>query len=379
MLGVAILMLVLAVMTGFGDVWREKILSFKPHLTVRPVYGELRDEKAVCDAAMGVPGVVSASPSIVLPAMVRPDGAEGAIPVTVLGIDQDRRSPMLAAAEANVVAGRFSAEGDCAMIGADMASRLRVRPGERLLCYSPLNLRSADALYFPEELTVAGVFDIGMRDADDGVLVCSLGMARDLLGMDGGATMVQAQVSDPAFAAQTASALSAALGPDFEVSTWQDEDRVLFDALRTEKTMMFVLLAFIAVVAAFCVTNTLIVVAIQKTREIGLLKALGFSAGRIRSAFVLAGLLQCALGEVLGVALGRAVLLNLQRLVALLADFGLDVFPKAVYGLAEIPWRIVPGDVAAVVGVVAAFCFAASFVPAALAARLDPVRAIAQG
>ena len=379
MLGVAILMIVLAVMTGFGDVWREKILSFKPHLTVRRVYGELRDEGAVCDAALRVPDVVSATPSIVLPAMLRPDGADGAIPVTVLGMDPERRSPMFEAAEAHVVAGRFSASGDEVMVGSDLAARLHVRPGDRLLCYSPLNLRSADALYFPEELVVAGVFDIGMRAVDDGVLVCSLGMARDLLGMDGGATMVQAQVRDPAFAAQSAQELSLALGPDFLVSTWQDEDRVLFDALRTEKTMMFVLLAFIAVVAAFCVTNTLIVVAIQKTREIGLLKALGFSAGRIRSAFVLAGLLQCALGEALGVILGRMVLRNLQGLVALLADCGLDVFPKSVYGLAQIPWRIVPGDVVAVVGVVAFFCFAASFVPAAIAARLDPVRAIAQG
>ncbi|MBR1608220.1 MAG: ABC transporter permease [Kiritimatiellae bacterium] len=377
MLGVAILMIVLAVMTGFGDTWREKILSYKPHVTVRSVFGDMRDEGAACAAVEAVPGVVSASPAILMPAMIRPDGAEGAIPVSVVGIDPDRPS-VLAAAANSIVDGQFAPVDDGAVVGADLAARLRCRPGSRLLCYSPLNLRSADELHLPEEMTVAGVFDLGMRDVDDGVLVCSLGMARDLLGMDSGATLVQIQVEEPEKAAVAAELIADALGPSYRVSTWQDEDRVLFDALRTEKTMMFVLLAFIAVVAAFCVTNTLIVVVIQKTREIGLMKALGFSPGRIRSAFVLAGLLQCALGETLGLALGRLVLENLQNLVAALASCGLDVFPKAVYGLAEIPWRVVPGDVAAVVAVVTAFCFAASFLPAALAARLDPVKAMNQ-
>lgn len=377
MLGVAILMIVLAVMTGFGDTWREKILSFKPHVTIRSAYGDVRDEDAVCDAVMRLPGVVSVAPAVVLPAMARPDGADGAVPVTVVGIDPDRPS-MLSAASSNMVSGRFDPTGDHAAIGVDLARRLGCPDGSRILLYSPLNLRSADELYFPEEVEVSGVFDFGMRDMDDGVVVCSLGMARDLLGMDGGASFVQVQTTAPERALETAMAIEKALGPSFRVTTWHDEDRVLFDALRTEKTMMFVLLAFIAVVAAFCVTNTLIVVAIQKTREIGLLKALGFSAGRIRAAFVFAGLFQCALGEVLGLALGWTVLRNLQGLVELLASFGLDVFPKAVYGLAQIPWRVVPSDVIAVVAVVSGFCFAASFVPAALAARLDPVKAINQ-
>ena len=107
-------------------------------------------------------------------------------------------------------------------------------------------------------------------------------------------------------------------------------------------------------------------------------RALGFSAGRIRASFVVGGLLQCVAGEALGAALGVLVLHNLQRLVALLAGFGVEVFPKAVYGLAEIPWRIVPGDVAAVVATVFAFCFAAAFLPAYLASRLDPVKALNQ-
>ena len=256
--------------------------------------------------------------------------------------------------------------------------RLGARPGSRFLCYSPLNLRSAEELYFPEELEVAGVYNMGMMQFDDGLVVCSLGMARDLLGMDGGARSVQVQTEDPEQVWRQADALRERLGPMYAVETWLETDKVLFNALRTEKTMMFILLAFIAVVAAFCVTNTLIVITIQKTKEIGLMKALGFSTGRIRGAFVLSGLLQCVAGEALGFGLGALVLHNLQRMVDLLARFGLEVFPKAVYGLPEIPWRIVPTDVAAVLGTVFVFCFAASFLPAWLAARLDPVKAIGQ-
>lgn len=378
-LGVAILMIVLAVMTGFGDVWREKILSFKPHVTVtaRTPGGVVADPEAVCRAAEAVPGVESACPAIMFPAMVRADGGGDPVAVTVVGIDPDRPS-ILGNAAANLVAGVFDPSEDRAVVGSDLARRLWTGPGGRFLCYSPLNLRSADELYFPEELRVAGVYDMGMAEFDDGMVVCSLGMARDLMGMDGGARLVQVQVAEPELAHVQAAALRDALGPLYRVETWQDADKVLFNALRTEKTMMFILLAFIAVVAAFCVTNTLIVITIQKTREIGLLKALGFSAGQIRSAFVLGGLVQCVAGEALGYGLGWLVLHNLQRLVAWLASCGIEVFPKSVYGLAEIPWRIVPTDVAAVLGTVFAFCFAASFLPAWLAARLDPVKAINQ-
>ena len=376
-LGVAILMIVLAVMTGFGDVWREKILSFKPHVVVTHFSGVVEDPEKVCAAAEAVPGVVSASPAIVFPAMARDEAGGDPVTVTVVGVDASRPS-MLSGLSSKMASGSFSPVEDGAVVGVDFAWRLGLGPGSRLLCYSPLNLRSADELWFPEQMRVTGVYDLGMRDFDDGVVVCSLGMARDLLGLESGAGMVNVQVEEPEKAWEAAAALSAALGPGYRVATWEEQDRVLFNALRTEKTMMFVLLAFIAVVAAFCVTNTLIVITIQKTHDIGLLKALGFSAGRIRASFVVGGLLQCVAGEALGAALGALVLHNLQRLVALLASFGVEVFPKSVYGLAEIPWRVVPGDVAAVVATVFAFCSAAAFLPAYLASRLDPVKALNQ-
>lgn len=380
MLGVAILIIVLAVMTGFGDVWREKILSFKPHITVYERHGRNFRPDSVCDLALETPGVVSASPAIVMQAMVRPGDIPGAesTPVTVIGTDITRQS-ILTSITNNLVDGVFAPVDEGIVVGIDLARRNGLYPGSTLLCYSPLNLNADHALYLPEEMIVRGVYDLGMRDFDDGIVLCSLGMARSLLGMEeDGAMAVQIQTEDPEQVHAVRQALEERLGDDFHIETWLEQDRVLFDALRTEKTMMFILLAFIAIVAAFCVTNTLIVITIQKTKEIGLMKALGFSGFQIRSAFLLSGLIQCVAGEALGVGLGYLVLRNLQCLVAGLASMGIEVFPKAVYGLAEIPWRMVPLDVYAVVGTVFLFCIVASLLPAWLASRLDPVRAISQ-
>jgi lipoprotein-releasing system permease protein len=168
------------------------------------------------------------------------------------------------------------------------------------------------------------------------------------------------------------------LGPMFVVNNWQENDKMLFEALRTEKTMMFILLFFIAIVAAFCVTNTLIVITIQKTPEIGLLKALGFSNRQLKLAFILNGQIQCLIGLALGVLLGWVVLVNLQGLVAALSNIGIEVFPKEIYGLNAIPYRIVVSDVLSTVGAVFILCSLASLLPAWRASSLDPIKAMNQ-
>ncbi len=376
-LGVAILMIVLAVMTGFGDVWKEKILSFKPHITVYHHSGYINDIDTACDKIAAVEGVVTVCPTIITPVMIRYRDDLDPITATVIGIDPTRGS-ILSKVEDKLMAGQYDISENKVLIGIDLASRLDVPLNADFLCYSPLNLKATDQLYFPEEMNVTGIYNMGMRDYDDFIVIASIGIARDIIGAEDGAKMIQVQINDPEKAWKEADTIRMVLGKGYRVSTWYDEDRILFDALRTEKTMMFILLAFIAIVAAFCVTNTLIVITIQKTSEIGLLKALGFSSFQMKSAFVLNGLIQCVGGILLGLLLGYGVLINLQNLVALLASLGVEVFPKAIYGLAEIPWRLVPMDVFSVVGTVFVFCAAASYLPAWRAANMDPVKAINQ-
>ena len=379
-LGVAILMIVLAVMTGFGDTWKEKILSFKPHITVTSRFTEeISNPDAVCDLLMKEEAVVACMPTITSPVMVKYRDDIDPVVAQVIGVDPNRCQMFDKLAE-NIKVGKFNVSEDSAVMGVDMAlHRLGVNaPGSSVLCYSPLNLKSNDELYFPEELYVSGIYDMGMRDFDDGIIITSLGMARDITGIEDGCQVIQVQLHEPEQAFAVQEKLASILGPMFVVNNWQENDKVLFEALRTEKTMMFILLFFIAIVAAFCVTNTLIVITIQKTPEIGLLKALGFSNRQLKLTFIINGQLQCLIGLCLGVLLGWVVLINLQGLVAALSSVGIEVFPKEIYGLGEIPYRIVIGDVLAIVGSVFILCSLASFLPAWRAASLDPIKAINQ-
>ena len=142
--------------------------------------------------------------------------------------------------------------------------------------------------------------------------------------------------------------------------------------------MTALLLSLISLVAVFCVMNTLLVLTVQKTPEIGLLKALGFRKRQIMKVFMVHGMIQCGAGIVLGLLASWAVLANLQNIVEWLARMGLEVFPASVYGLAAIPHRLIVSDIFWVVGLVFVFGLLASFIPALIAASKDPVRALNQ-
>jgi len=241
-----------------------------------------------------------------------------------------------------------------------------------------MNLVTKDEVFLPERLTVTGIYDSGQRDFDSGFIITSIAVARDLMGLRSGVYSVHLKVSDPQNTAKFNAVVNDVrmLVPIYHVRTWQEIDSQLFNALAVEKNMMVILLMFITVVAIFCVTNTLIVLTVQKTDEIGLLKALGFSSRQVMVAFVLHGWIQCLIGTLLGIGAAYLILENLQGFVAFLSRLGVEVFPKDVYGLAQIPWRVIPREVVDVAVSVILFCTVASFLPAWRAARLDPVTAL---
>ena len=376
LLGVAVQMIVMAVMTGYGELWNEKILSFKPHVTIQHESGLITDLDEVEAAVRAAsPEVAAVCPSAQTPVMVRhEDRIE--TPVAV-GFDMDRPG-VIDTVRDHMLAGVFDISDRNCVLGSGLAYALGVGIGDKLLVYSPLNLANPDELYLPEELTVAGVFDMGMRDYDAAFLLASLEVVLDLVGEFGGAQALQVQVANPYEVYPPAVAVARALGPEYRVQTWQQADAVLFGALQTEKTMMFVLLVVISIVAVFCVVNTLIVVTLKKTREIGLLKALGFSGAKIVGVFVVMGQIQCVAGTLLGVLCGWGFLHRLNDIVEFLAQHGRDVFPKEIYMFSNMPWKIVPGDLALTVVSVHVFCLLASLVPAWRAARMDPVVALRQ-
>ncbi len=377
LLGVAVVIIVRAVMTGFGDLWEKKILDFKPHVSLTAFHGGggvIHDEDRLTKDLEALPGVVSVSPQIETRVMLEHRGRISA-PI-VLGVDPDR---FLEAYKVGAPrAGEYDLEGDSIVLGVDLARALGAWVGDDITIYSPKTLASRDEIYLPLKWRVTGIFSSGQRDYDSGFCVCSLANARDLMGLEKGVYSIHVKTAEPNNA-PVFDALCEKIG---EIAsscrrvTWRQADRELFNALAVEKNMTALLLMLITIVALFCVMNTLLVLTVQKTSEIGLLKALGFSKTKIMGAFVVHGLVQVTTGTALGLATAYAVLMNLQNIVDQLARFGVQVFPKAVYGLDSIPYRLVTSDVVWVVVIVYVFGLLAALVPAFLAASKNPVEAL---
>ncbi len=372
-LGVAVLIIVLSVMSGFDEMWRERILAFNAHVTVSAP-GGIDDAVALVATVSEINGVSGAAPFIQGPVVVRRGnqiltpilyGIDPELERGVSGIDREMRQ------------GSFDIVFEEVLVGVDFASNAGVLLGDTLLVNSPAHFMTRDEIHLPEELEIAGIFEVGMWEFDSNFLICTLSVARELFNVEGDAQALKVMTDNPLHAHRVAETIRRELGPFYTVIPWMEQHRQLFTALRVEKNMMFFLLIFISIVAAFGITNTLITMAVQKTSEIGLLKAIGFSSRRVMSIFLWLGFIEGITGAALGLGLGLTALHFRNDLMHWLSRaFNLEIFPKELYLLSEIPARIVHGDVAFVILLVVIICTLAGLVPARRAARLDPVNAL---
>jgi len=377
MLGVAVVVIVRSVMTGFGDIWEEKILDFKPHVSlVSAAGGAVLGEDAIAAKLRRVPGVTCVTPEIDTRVLLSYGGR--VLAPVLLGVDGDdfTRAYRIGAPRA----GTFDLDGDSIVLGSTAARSLGVWVGDEVVVYSPKTLVSRDEVFLPVKWKVAGIFSCGQHDYDSGYAVASLANVRDLMGMEKGVFAIHLKTDRPTdpekFGKLCDDVRDAA--PGLRQISWREADREIFNALAVEKNMTALLLSLISLVAVFCVMNTLLVLTVQKTPEIGLLKALGFGKREIMKVFMVHGMIQCGIGILLGLLASWAVLSHLQDIVEWLARMGLEVFPASVYGLATIPHRLIVSDIFWVVGLVFVFGLLASFIPALCAAAKDPVRALNQ-
>jgi lipoprotein-releasing system permease protein len=374
MLGVAVLIVVLSVMTGFDETWREKILSFNAHVKVTEYGGVVRHPQDLIEMVKDADGITGAAPN--LEGLVFVQAGDNVHTPLLRGVDPKLERTVSKVPD-HIVKGSFSVGYGEIVIGRDLALRLGLDVGDTLLVYSPQNFVSQDKLRLPEELTVSGVFDVGMWEFDANVVLTSLSTARSVFNVEQGVHNIQIMTKNPMEAPRIAHDLQEKLGPYFDVRSWIDLNRQMFTALQTEKNMMFFLLIFITIVAAFGITNTLITLTVQKTHEIGLLKALGFSNSRIVRIFLWIGAVQGVIGTGLGLGLGLLALKYRNEMLNFISQqFRVDLLPKELYQLSQIPAHTTISDVVTVCATVLVICTLAGLVPAWRAARLEPVEAL---
>jgi lipoprotein-releasing system permease protein len=392
-LGIMVLILVISVMTGFEQELRRKVIGFDAHVIVSNG-GLLENWEATTEQAMKNPHVKAAAPFVQGPVIVEYQNRR--LAPKIRGVDAELERKVVNVADF-IVDGSYDLEGSKTVIGSELARELGVGIGENVTIFSPGNFnqileeldriqrsgdKSADVsalkqMILPTELEVAGIFESGRYLYDSEFLLVPLHIGQELYNLGGGAHGLALATTDPYLANSVRDELNTSLPqPQFAMS-WIDMNKQIFDAIRMERNVMFFLLMFIILVAAFGIMNTLITVTVQKTREIGVMKALGAQTHQIIGVFVAQGMVVGVFGTLTGLAMGITMVQYRNEVSRFLSSaLNIEIFPAKIYQFSEIPAEIVPSDVILICASAFAICSLAALIPAWFAARLDPVKAL---
>ena len=394
-LGVTVLILVISVMTGFDRELRQKVIDFDAHILVT-TEDILHDWRALKQKIDNTPGVVATAPYVQGPVIVEFQNRR--LAPLIRGVDP--------AAEEKVVPlrkfvkyGKLDLDGDKVVLGIELARKLQISVGSKLTVYSPGNLgqildgikklegakdeqekaaiQELREVILPKELTVTGVFETGHYIHDSDFLLVPLYIGQELYGLGDGLHGITIKTDNPYGAERVKESIEQFIEPPVYAQTWIDMNKQYFEAVRLERTVMFFLLFFIVVVAAFGIMSTLITVTVQKRREIGIVKALGANISQIIWVFLGQGTVVGLFGTLTGLGLGMTLIRYRNEFSHWLAStLHIEIFPREVYQFSEILAQVVPQDVTIICISAFLICSLAALIPAYFAARLDPVKAL---
>ena len=388
-LGVAVLIIVISVMTGFDHDLREKILAFNPQIIVRLANGTLHDYEPLMTLIASNQNVKAVAPYCLGRALVETqpetETGEARFDAPLLRGIAPKLESKITSIPTNIIAGAFDVSNRGLLVGTTFASNMGLRVGDRLSVYGPEALKKmrknqgkeGQTVEVAPDFEVRGIFDVGYEEYNAQWIITSLEDFQDLYVLDDSVHGLIVSLKDPNQATAVQLQLEMKLGPQFEVITWMDENSALLGAVAVEKNVMFYILFFIMIVAALCILSALITFVVQKTREIGMLKALGATDLQVAGLFLSQSGFVGVVGDAAGFGLGRLAIAYRNEFLHFLRHVtGWELFPAKIYGFSELPALIVPRDLAIICGSALLICLLGGVIPAWRAGRLKPVEAL---
>jgi lipoprotein-releasing system permease protein len=372
-------------MNGFERTWREEIIGNRAHFTVHSGMGPFEDYERVLDTVRKAPGVVAAAPYLDAEGMVR--GESGITGVRVRGVDPELAGDVTDLRE-DMIAGSLGALGDPGddpgiVIGSQLAVHLGVGVGDPLLLISPFGGPQTPLGPAPRltRFRVAGIFETSFFQYDEVFTYVSLAAARDFRRVGDVVDGIEVRTVDPYRSQQTGMAaermIRAEFGPFFYTRDWKEFFPAFFQALKSERVMMFVLLAMIMVVAAFAIVSTLIMMIMEKSPDIAILKAMGARDEIIERIFAIEGTLIGLAGTAVGVVAAICVTANIGWIQGWVERLtGIDTLPASVYQISTLPAELDLGQIVVAVVLAMVLSLGATLLPSRQGARLDPVEAL---
>ncbi|MFH1593676.1 MAG: FtsX-like permease family protein [Candidatus Omnitrophota bacterium] len=363
--GVAALIVVISIMTGFDIEIKERIIGTYSHIILMNENG-ISDEEGVMAILNKNEYVVASAPFVDEPAFLKHRG--GVLGVLLRGLDEERE-PLVSNVKEYVKSGRLDFDNSGIILGQELMKTLRLQEGDKVTLVSPYGNRK-------KEFIVKGVFTSGRYDYDANMVFTSIKDAKELFNKEA-ASGIGIRVHDEFNVNIAKKGLQKVFTYPFTVRTWMDLDKNLMRALAIEKKMMFIILALIIVVACFNIASSLIMQVLEKTRGIGIMRAVGAGANDIRVIFIFLGFLIGFIGVLFGGILGISIAGNINYIAGAVEKItGFELFPSDIYYLSDIPVKIVPSDILTIGAFSLVLAILASLYPAWKASRLNPVEAI---
>ncbi len=376
-LGVATLIIVMAVMNGFRHELLSRILGLQGHVIVQGIDGNLPNYDSVADHVRAVQGVTRVAPIVDGQAVASSDNVNTGVYVRGMRRD-DLKTFTVVSKSLSPGALKHYSGGDSVIIGSRLAQKLRLVPGMSITLMAPRgNITPFGTTPRVKTYTVAGTFNIGMSEYDQTFVFMPLDEAQLYFNMADTVTGLEVMVTDPDQVDGMVAPIQRAAGPYARVVTWKDINSTFFGAIETERNVMFLILTLIILVAALNIVSGLYMLVKDKSADIAILRTMGATRGAIMRVFLIAGLSVGVIGTFLGFLIGVVFCDNIESIRQFLSSLtGTTLFNPEIYFLSRMPAEMDPAEVIAVVLMSLALTFLATLYPSWRAARLDPVEAL---